>query len=486
MFYLRLAFIWTTHHSWLLLSQIFDKDTIDAPSTSDPSSTPHPFFRLPVDVWTGITDYLDARALWALGAASPSTYALLHSPRAVSSLKIALRQRCSIKVTTWPQHWISSYPSLTSLSISLNGHSAAKLEAKDLQALGDSLQHLYLRYCDNISDAMLPFLPPFLKSLHLTGNMIITDAGIPALPETLESFHLPANHLISSACLQHLPKGLTSLSIRTKDCINASMMHCLPLSITDITLTGLHPPPIPSLAVVPPFLVSFNWDYGSQFKFTEEHASVLPWSLRSLTVLSMATPNRTLGALPRSLTRLVIRSEASKLDATGIMNLPPHLSHLELMSNRELPDSALPHLPRCLSTLIMPQHADFKPDALSSLPKSITMLRLPSNNWFSDSLGHKLPPQLNTLSCIWNDEITSNFWYRAPATLQRLELKVAPEFHPSCAIPVLANVQRVDRSSATLYGSCFDIFTLHSKNRVITSVEVYPSQNSWGIKIARR
>lgn len=479
--YARYAWLWTRIHS-LRLSRLgswltsksqtpFGKSQI---SLSPASNRPmHAFFRMPTEVWSVITDYLDARALWALGAASPYSYSLLHSPRAVSSLNIVLRQKSPrIKLTEWPEHWLSSYPSITSFSLTLNCQSSAKIETHHLRNLGECLQHLYLHYNDNMSDSSLLYLPPFLKTLHLSGNYCISDEGIPNLPATLESLHLPTNLRLTSQCLFNLPQNLTSLSIRTKDAISRASMFALPITITDLSLKGPHPPPVPALALLPQDLMSFNWDFDSSSPLHLDAAAVLPWSLRSLTALSIADVNNVLAALPRSITRLIIRSDDG-INESGVQGMPPHLTHLELVSNRDFPASAFQHLPQWLSTLSLPMNTRIKPMELIDLPSSLTSLRLSLNANFSDFHFSVLPANLDFLSCTWNERITSNMIQYLPIKMKRLDLRAHYGLPVSSSISELKDLKQAERS---LYGSQFNTFTLNIDpiERAIASVEVFP------------
>lgn len=425
---------------------------------------------MPGEVWSVITDYLDDRALWTLASASPYTYALLHSPRVVGSLSITLRYRSTVKITSWPTQWLSTYPSINSFSLRLNNQSSAKLTSKDLKSLGERIQHLFLHYNDNMSDAMLPYLPPFLKTLHLTGNYCITDDGFAHLPETLESLHLPTNRRLSSSCLLTLPQGLTSLSLRTKNAIDREHMAAIPRGLTDLTLKGAHPPAVQALALLPPELSSFNWDFDSSYSMGVEEAAALPWTLRTLIVLSMSNANKTLSALPRSITKLVIRSEDG-IEADGTQGMPPHLTHLELTSNRSFPASAVSHLPRWLSTLALPSNVLLKPADLLELPKSLTALRMPLNTGFSDSQFLSLPSSLDTLACCWNDSISSQLVYYVPGSLKRLELR-AHHTHEICSkIQELSSVKTAERIGST---SQYNTFTLHLKHGSIAQAEVSP------------
>lgn len=481
LFYVRFAWLWSRVNaprlSWPVFYYFpksnpqFGKSQISLSTTTDRPI--HPFFRMPTEVWSVITDHLDAHALWALGSASPYTYSLLHLPRAVSSLNIVLRQqRPTMKLTSWPEHWIASYPSINSFSLTLNAQSSAKIETHHLRNLGECLQHLYLHYNDNIGDSALQFLPPFLKTLHLSSNYCITDAGIANLPSTLESLHLPTNRRLSSHCLFSLPEKLTSLSIRTKDAISKEAMFALPMTITDLTLKGAHPPPVPALAILPQDLMSFNWDFDSSSPLHLDAASVLPWSLRSLIALAIVDVNKVLSALPRSITRLIIRSEDG-IDELGVQGMPPHLTHLELVSNRTFPASAFQHLPQWLSALSLPMNTRIKPIELINLPSSVTSLRLSSNANFSDFHFSALPSQLDFLACVWNARITSNMLKYIPSKLHRMDLRAPYDLPIGSSISELKELQQ---AAQHFTGSQYHTYTLYidSDERKIASVDVSP------------
>jgi hypothetical protein len=357
----------------------------------------------------------------------------------------------------WPAKFISQFPDLRSLTLSLPGktettHFPMKMLLGDVKALPRKLQRLALIFQSDLLNSAIEHLPPTLQTLIIPICTTLTDACFGLLPRTLVHLELPKVHRVTDGdALASLPPNLLCLNLAAADITGVGAAK-LPHSLTSLSLEkniklasdalGHLPPHLSELKAIralarmtdrdaehlPIYLRSLHLGYNNyitdcgiaklprtleHFQSTwNEKVSVLafrllPSSLRSLNVGWPNISDLSFHDLPKNLISLHLDS-AAVTDAC-LSLLPSTLRSLTILSAMDISNTGLRALKVPLVTLSLPS-ALLTPDCLAYVPRTVQNLSLRKTLWPElrrNDLAH-LPPLLASLDVGNNEFLTED------------------------------------------------------------------------------
>lgn len=315
----------------------------------------------------------------------------------------------SSRPSSWPRKFLSSFPTLRSLTVSLRGHSKATyfpmmMSSEDVEALPRSLIALALLFELSLSDGSVAHFPASLQTLIIPACTTLTGASLPNFPRGLVRLELPKAHKIGDTGLLFLPPNLALLD----------------LSSAAITDSGL--------AKLPKSLIHLNLQKNE--KLTAKSLSKLP----SLLVdLSLIRPLK-------------------NLTDEDVKHLPKYLATLDLGYNNLLTDAGFALLPLTLETLVSNWNENVTANVVQFLPKTLRNLHM---GWpkFSDAVFLDLPASLHTLQ-IDSNNVTNSCLQFLPPTLTSLTLSTATEITDAGISKISVPLKKLALPNSPLTPAC--------------------------------
>lgn len=288
-----------------------------------------------------------------------------------------------------------------------------------LELLSDGLD-----YTAGDKDPKLDKLPPGLLELHLPNNRNIRNSQIAYLPRSLRVFTVPHNELLTSECLPSLPRTLEVFVMYR--CATSPVgapetpLKVLPPALTNLTMTMACPWSDTCIEVLPRGLTSL---YLSQTIVSDAFAGALPRTLTSLVLLSngATVTGKCFKDFPRTLTKLDLSSR-QEFRNEEMADLPRALIDLQLGYAYSLSNECIPLLPRGLTRLYFSHNRNINGDCCADLPKGLTFFSCPTSPSFSGKHFASLPRSLQYLSLHSALDVTGDTIAALPRGLRYLDL----------------------------------------------------------------
>lgn len=314
-------------------------------------------------------------------------------------------------------------------------HSQASLSARHIDTLPKTLTSLRMISIHSKSAFTSAVSLPNLRTLHLADGQFEAK-DLEALPQTLTDLQLPRGSFTLDPYASKLPPGLTHLHFMETGTFKLSSLRLLPRSLKRLAVTILLPSPssptiLQDLAGVPPHLEMLTLDHAPapiQRRNARDDVSkdppILGWTVSMVEQVTKATDGY--------LTHLELwRMPPATWTAEHCAALPRQLRILNL-SLCLLPNSSLPNLPPSLRELTLRPSTDSPKETMTSEGFQLLPRRLRVFMFFDSFQGVKkehitaLPTTLTRFNCRdllaeseWTDIsfFPRNCWFNLRASL---------------------------------------------------------------------
>lgn len=323
-------------------------------------------------------------------------------------------------------------------------------------------QQLVDYYCIKIT-SYNNFLPPVLASMHHLSHVQCAwtlSTGLKYLPASLKRLDLgpyinfkrlhydetiipflhqvdnPASQqqkLVTEVEFEHLPPTLTHFELHSSmGHLSANIVHCLPPSITHLVLPSLPGATDQHIDRLPPSLTHLSCK--SLKHVTDRGIKALPRSLICLKFMDGGFTDAGIAHLPRNLKHLEWHTWMDQISGTGIIDLPPTLTHLDMAHDQMITGDIFCDLPRTLTYLNMAYNRNVRDHHIINLPRGLQHLNLESDPNLTDACAIDMPC-LTHLNLCHNLLFTHQGIAQLPSTLLYLILHHNNQIRKASAFP---------------------------------------------------